>query len=73
VTRATQETRTVTQHRFVAPCDYGIGGDIGTFLDALHWAKQKAVELGRDVGADDWCRIFPEDDRVVIVVEEVRK
>ncbi|ANA86234.1 hypothetical protein SEA_LOZINAK_77 [Gordonia phage Lozinak] len=73
MTRATKETEKITRHRFIAPCDYGVGGDIGTFMDAMHWAQQKAMELGRNTGSDDWARVFPEDDQIVIVVEETQK
>ncbi|QAU06582.1 hypothetical protein SEA_WILLIAMBOONE_76 [Gordonia phage WilliamBoone] len=70
MTRATKETEKITKHRFIVPCDYGVGGDIGTLADAVNWAQQKAVELGRKTTTDDWARVFPEDDQIVIVVEE---
>ncbi|ANA86574.1 hypothetical protein PBI_CLUBL_76 [Gordonia phage ClubL] len=70
MTRVVRQTETIVHHRIVAPCDYGTGGDIGTLMDAIHWARQKAVELGRDINADDWARVIPEDDQVVIVVTE---
>ncbi|QBP33279.1 hypothetical protein SEA_BRUTONGASTER_62 [Gordonia phage BrutonGaster] len=73
MTRATRETQTITRHRFICPCDYSTGGDIGTFMDAMNWAYAKADELGIKTTTDDWCRLFPEDDQIAIVIEEVRK
>lgn len=72
MTRARQEKRTVTEHRFIVPCEWPGGSDIGTLYDSLSWARNKASELGMDLSTDDWARVSAEDENVVITVIETK-
>lgn len=66
------ESRTVTHHRFIVPCEQPWGGTPADLDLALHLAREKAKELGVDTGYDDWCSLHVEDDQLVLVVEEVK-
>lgn len=39
---------------------------------AMTWARKKAEELDLDTGADDWAKLYVEDESLVIVVREVK-
>lgn len=66
MTRASSRVVTVKEHRFEVPED----GDMKDLGIALHWAKQKASDLGLDIEADDWARISLADDSFAIVIIE---
>lgn len=66
------ETRTVTQHRFIVPCEQPWGGTPADLGLAIHVAKEKAKELGINTTYDDWCSLHVEDDQLVLVLEEVK-
>ena len=66
------ESRTVTEHRFIVPCEEPWGGTPADLHLAIHLASEKAKELGVDVGFDDWCSIHIEDENIVLVVKEKR-
>lgn len=73
MTNASRSTQTVTEHRFVVPCEKPFGGDWKDFDIAQHWARQKAEELGIDISYDDWSRLHVEDDQLVIVITEIHQ
>lgn len=68
MTNATHTTRTVTEHRFIVPCDEPFGGDWKDFGVALSWAQQEAEKHGINTRTDDWSRLHVEDDQLVIVL-----
>ena len=70
MTDAWSETRTVIEHRYVVPCPKPFGGGWSDFDVALHWAREKAAELGYDLSASDWCALHVEEEQLVIVVTE---
>ena len=72
MTRATSSTRTVVEHRFEVPCEEPNGGDMKDLGVAMTWARKKAEELDLDTGADDWAKLYVEDESLVIVVREVK-
>lgn len=73
MTRATTETVTVVEHRFIVPCENPHGGTWDDFSVALAWAKQKAAELEIDTSYADWSHLLVEDEQLVIVVVEKRR
>lgn len=73
MTRASQSSRTVTEHRFTVPCEGPYGGDWADFGTARTWATKKAEELGINTDAANWSRLHVEDDKIVIVVIEESK
>ena len=66
------ESRTVTEHRFIVPCEEPWGGTPADLHLATHLASEKAKELGLNRGSDDWCSLHVEDEKLVIVVTEKR-
>ena len=73
MTNAKHTSRTVTEHRFIVPCQEPWGGDWGDFGVALTWAEAKAEELGISTSSADWSRLHVEDDQFVIVLIERSK
>lgn len=68
MTNASMSTRTTIQHRFEVP-----SGSAFSDLDvAIHWARQKASDLGVNTNFDDWCTVTTEDDTLVLVITETK-
>ena len=68
MTNAAHTVRTVTEHRFIVPCEEPWGGNWQDFEVALGWANNTAKEQGINTNTDDWCRFHVEDDRLVLVL-----
>lgn len=73
MTRASQSSRTVTEHRFIVPCAEPYGGDWADFGTARAWAEKKAEELNIDTSFANWSRFHVEDEQLVIVLTETGK
>lgn len=73
MTTAKHTSRTVTEHRFILPCEEPHGGDYSDFTVALAWARQKASDLGINTSFDNWITFHCEDDQLVLVLVETSK
>lgn len=69
VTNVTSRVVTVARHEWTVPCDtydphpYAVIGDL---MDAYLMAKSEASNRGINTSCDDWCRVAPRDDEIVL-------
>ena len=60
--------RTITHHEQVIPCDTAWGAPVIEVQRAIEFAMREyeAQNGGASPGYDDWCRLFVEDDAIVV-------